>query len=51
MSAAEREAAPTPIAMDVVTDAVVALIGDQAAAGRVVVLRSVNDDEPPWGGS
>ena len=39
MPAAERAAAPDPIPMDVVAGAVVALIRDDGAAGRVVELR------------
>jgi NAD(P)-dependent dehydrogenase (short-subunit alcohol dehydrogenase family) len=40
MTAEERAAAPGPIALDVLTDAVVALIRDESAAGRVEVLRN-----------
>jgi NAD(P)-dependent dehydrogenase (short-subunit alcohol dehydrogenase family) len=40
MNPAERAAAPVPIPMDVVADAVVELIRDDAATGRIVVLRS-----------
>jgi NAD(P)-dependent dehydrogenase (short-subunit alcohol dehydrogenase family) len=39
MTAEERAAAPEPIALEVLTDAVVALIRDDESAGRVVVLR------------
>ena len=39
MTPAERAAAPEPIALDALTDAVVALIRDDGSAGRVVVLR------------
>jgi NAD(P)-dependent dehydrogenase (short-subunit alcohol dehydrogenase family) len=39
MTREQRAAAPEPIALDVLTDAVVALIADDSAAGRVVVLR------------
>jgi NAD(P)-dependent dehydrogenase (short-subunit alcohol dehydrogenase family) len=39
MTAEERAAAPEPIALDVLADAVVALIRDDESAGRVVVLR------------
>jgi NAD(P)-dependent dehydrogenase (short-subunit alcohol dehydrogenase family) len=38
MSASERAAAPTPIPVETIADAVVALIADDAAAGRVVVI-------------
>jgi NAD(P)-dependent dehydrogenase (short-subunit alcohol dehydrogenase family) len=38
MSAAERAAAPAPIPVDAVAAAVVALIADDSAAGRVIVL-------------
>jgi NAD(P)-dependent dehydrogenase (short-subunit alcohol dehydrogenase family) len=40
MTPEERAAAPEPIPLDALTDAVVALIADETAAGRVVVLRS-----------
>jgi NAD(P)-dependent dehydrogenase (short-subunit alcohol dehydrogenase family) len=39
MSTSERAAAPTPLALDEVADAVVALIADDELAGRVMVLR------------
>jgi NAD(P)-dependent dehydrogenase (short-subunit alcohol dehydrogenase family) len=39
MSAAQRAAAPEPVRMEDVADAVVALIRDDALAGRVLVLR------------
>ena len=39
MSEAERAAAPEPIPMEEVADAVVALLRDETLAGRVVVLR------------
>ena len=39
MTPEERAAAPEPIALDALTDAVVALIRDDGSAGRVVVLR------------
>jgi NAD(P)-dependent dehydrogenase (short-subunit alcohol dehydrogenase family) len=39
MTPEERAAAPEPIALDALTDAVVALIRDDRSAGRVVVLR------------
>jgi NAD(P)-dependent dehydrogenase (short-subunit alcohol dehydrogenase family) len=39
MSAAERAAAPEPLPLAALTDAVVALVADEAAAGQVVVLR------------
>ena len=39
MSAAERAAAPVPLAMEEVADAVVALARDGSLAGRVCVLR------------
>jgi NAD(P)-dependent dehydrogenase (short-subunit alcohol dehydrogenase family) len=44
MSPAERAAAPTPLSLDDVADAVVALIADDDLAGRVMVLRG---GEPP----
>ena len=39
MTPEERAAAPDPIPLDALTDAVVALIRDDGSAGRVVVLR------------
>ena len=39
MTASERAAAPDPVPMDVIAAAVVALIRDEGAAGRVVELR------------
>jgi NAD(P)-dependent dehydrogenase (short-subunit alcohol dehydrogenase family) len=39
MTPEERAAAPEPIPLEVLTNAVVALIRDEASAGRVVVLR------------
>ena len=39
MTASERAAAPDPVPMDVIAAAVVALIRDDSAAGRVVELR------------
>ena len=39
MSAEERAAAPEPLPLDEVADAVVALIRDESLAGRVLVLR------------
>ena len=39
MSAAERAAAPIPVPMDDVADAVIELVVDDTAAGRAVVLR------------
>jgi NAD(P)-dependent dehydrogenase (short-subunit alcohol dehydrogenase family) len=39
MTPDERAAAPEPIPLEALTDAVVALIRDEASAGRVVVLR------------
>ena len=39
MTPEERAAAPEPIPLDALTDAVVALIRDDGSAGRVVVLR------------
>jgi NAD(P)-dependent dehydrogenase (short-subunit alcohol dehydrogenase family) len=44
MSTSERAAAPTPLALDEVADAVVALIADDDLARRVMVLRG---GEPP----
>jgi NAD(P)-dependent dehydrogenase (short-subunit alcohol dehydrogenase family) len=39
MTPAERAAAPEPIPLEALTDAVIALIRDEASAGRIVVLR------------
>ncbi len=39
MTPAERAAAPEPIPMDVIATAIVDLIRDDSAAGRVIELR------------
>jgi NAD(P)-dependent dehydrogenase (short-subunit alcohol dehydrogenase family) len=39
MTPTERAAAPIPVAMDEVTDAVVELVRDDTAAGRVVAMQ------------
>jgi NAD(P)-dependent dehydrogenase (short-subunit alcohol dehydrogenase family) len=39
MTPEERAAAPAPLSLETLTDTVVALIRDESAAGRVVVLR------------
>jgi NAD(P)-dependent dehydrogenase (short-subunit alcohol dehydrogenase family) len=45
MTAAERSAAPTPIPLEVVTDAVLTLIRDDSLFGRVMVL---DPGRPPY---